>query len=112
MKKYMSEYITEIDNVLNSNKKIDFYALKEKHLIKINFFMHERLVHLLVTLFYALFDIIFFYFSLINPYCLVILFIITVILVFYVVHYFRLENGVQYLYKQYDIMIEKEKNEK
>ena len=32
-----------------------------------------------------------------------------IFLIFYVVHYFRLENGVQYLYKQYDKMLKMKK---
>ena len=112
MKKYLYSYINDIDNILKNNKKVDYDSLIEKHLIKINFFSHERLIHLIVTLFYSLFDLLFFYYSLTNPLCLIILFIITVILLFYIVHYFRLENGVQYLYKQYDIMVERKESGK
>ena len=27
-----------------------------------------------------------------------------IFVIFYIIHYFKLENGVQYLYKQYDKM--------
>ena len=53
MKDYLYNYIKGIDLLINSNKKIDDDTINN-HLIKISFFQHERLIHLLVTLFYAL----------------------------------------------------------
>ena len=58
MKKYLYDYINEIDNILNSNNKISKDII-ENHLIKISFFQHERFIHLIVTVFYALFFLIF-----------------------------------------------------
>ena len=109
MKKYLFDYIKEIDNLLNNKEKFDNDDI-QKHLIKIQLFQHERLIHLLVTLFYALLFIIFMSFGFIYYIFFVIALIIVIFLIFYVVHYFRLENGVQYLYKQYDKMLEKSKN--
>ena len=73
MKNYLKNYIKEIDNKISINKitKSDV----EEHLIKIQFFQHERLVHLLVTLAYALFTIIFIFLTLYHP----LFFIITII---------------------------------
>ena len=48
MKRYLYEYINEVSDKLNNKK--DVKELKEEILIKINFFQHERLVHLIVTL--------------------------------------------------------------
>ena len=106
MKKYLQDYIKEIDNLLDSNSKIDDDIIK-KHLIKIDFFQHERLIHLLVTLFYGLMAIIFTAFGFLYYLFFVIATIVFIFLIFYIVHYFRLENGVQYLYKQYDKMLKK-----
>ena len=50
MVKYIDEFIK-----LAEEKKVS----KEEMLTKISFFQHERLIHLLVTLFYALFTIFF-----------------------------------------------------
>ena len=50
MKKYIKSYIDYVDDVLNNNKNFNYKKLEEEHLIKISFFQHERLVHLLVTL--------------------------------------------------------------
>ena len=112
MKKYLYDYIKEIDHLLHSNKKISNDTI-EKHLIKTKFFQHERLIHLLVTIFYAMMFVIFTSLTLIQHVFFIITLILLVFLVCYILHYFHLENGVQYLYKQYDLMIEKKsKNSK
>lgn len=109
MKKYLYNYIEEIDTLLNNNKKITDDIVKN-HLTKISFFQHERLIHLLVTLFYAVIFIVFVALGFIHYTFFIVTLIIMVFLICYVIHYFHLENGVQYLYKQYDKMIRKNKN--
>ena len=108
MKQYLKEYIKEVDkllkNVVVNQKYID------NHFIKIGFFQHERLIHLIVTVFYALFVIFFLFLSSINFLYIIPTFILIIFLIFYVLHYFFLENSVQYLYKQYDIMNQKMKD--
>ena len=101
MKKYLFDYIKKIDDLLKEDKKTDESVLNE-HLIKIGFFQHERLIHLLVTLFYALIFIVFMGLGFVHYLFFVLALIILIFLLFYIVHYFRLENGVQYLYIQYD----------
>lgn len=110
MKKSIEEYIKEIDKKILCDK--DLSKLKDEHLIKIGFYQHERLIHLLVTLFYAVFMFLTILLSYYNPLFIFIAFILLVFLIFYVKHYFFLENNVQYMYKQYDKMVEKEKNKK
>ena len=104
MKKYLYDYVKKIDNIIK-NKKIT-QKIIDDHLIKISFFQHERLIHLLVTLFYALLFIIFMILGVIHCIFLIITVILLVFLICYIIHYFHLENNVQYLYKQYDKMIE------
>lgn len=108
MKKYLYDYIKEIDKLLDSNKDIKDDLIK-KHLIKIDFFQHERLIHLLVTLFYAVIFLIFMGLCYIHYIFFPVAGILLIFLICYVLHYFHLENGVQYLYKQYDKMLEKNK---
>ena len=109
MKKYLYNYIEETDKKLK-DKETNINDLIESHLIKIGFFQHERLIHLLVTLSYVIFMILFFILSFLVHISFMIIFFITLIfLLFYVIHYFRLENGVQYLYKQYDEMLKRVK---
>ena len=103
MKKYLEEYIKYIDKSLN-DKKTNLDDLKKEHLIKIKFFQHERLIHFIVTLFYVIFMLIFIALGTIFIGFLAAGILLLIIVLFYVVHYFRLENGVQYLYKQYDKM--------
>ncbi len=110
MRKSIDEYIKEVDKRIDDNK--DLEQLKEDYLTKIGFYQHERLIHLLVTLFYGLFMFITIILSFYNPLALIIVLIFMVFLIFYVRHYFYLENHVQYMYKQYDRIIEKMKEKK
>ena len=109
MKKELYNYIDEVNNILESDKKYDYDEILKTHLERISFFQHERLVHLIVTVFYALFTILFLFLAIINVYFWIIVFILLIFLFFYVIFYFKLENGVQYLYKQYDKLKLKEK---
>ena len=105
MKKYLYDYIDNMDRFLKDTKHVSKEEI-ENHLIKIEFFQHERIIHLLVTFFYAIMFLLFSTLGLIHFMFCFIAIILFVFLVFYVIHYFRLENGVQYLYKQYDKMLE------
>ena len=107
MKKYLYDYIGEVDSLLNNNKSKINDDVIINHLTKISFFQHERLIHLLVTLFYALLLIIFMALGTLSFMFYFISLIISIFLIFYIIHYFRLENGVQYLYKQYDLLLNK-----
>lgn len=101
MKKYLYNYIKNIDKLINNNTKINNIII-ENHLIKISFFQHERLIHLLVTLFYAFIFLLFIALGFIHYVFFIIALMLMVFLICYIIHYFHLENGVQYLYKQYD----------
>lgn len=107
MKSYMKSYIDKIDNYIANGDFSDLDSVIEEHLIKIKFFMHERLIHFLVTMLFALMTIITFFFTLVHVslglILLVILFI--ALLIPYIFHYYYLENGVQYMYKQYDLLV-------
>lgn len=62
---------------------------------------HERLIHLVVTMFVGLFLLITFALLVFAPRweVVMLLFILLILFGFYIRHYFRLENGVQKLYK-------------
>ena len=95
MKKYLNNYIKYVE----ANKKnIDLNELKTK----IYFFQHERLIHLIVTLFYAMLLIFFLVLISLSYVFIIPAFILTIFVICYIVHYFFLENGVQYLYVLYD----------
>ena len=95
MKKYLNNYIKYVE----ANKKnIDLNELKTK----IYFFQHERLIHLIVTLFYAMLLLFFLVLISLSYVFIFPAFILTIFVICYIVHYFFLENGVQYLYVLYD----------
>ena len=98
MREYLGDYIKGIDDKIKEKNVAEKDI--ENHLIKIEFFQHERLIHLLVTLAYG----IFLFLSVIIFTQIWIIYIALIFLLFYVRHYFFLENNVQYLYKQYDQM--------
>lgn len=92
MKKYLKEYVAEIDKLLESDVD-NITEVIDKHLIKINFFQHERLIHLLVTLAYAIMAIISFIASTTTPMFVFVGVILVLFLIPYVLHYFFLENN-------------------
>ena len=110
MKKYITNYAKDIDELLKENTERDWNEIKREHLIKIGFFQHERLIHLLVTLFYGLFMLLSLYLISSNYLYIVITLILLCFLVPYVSYYFYIENKVQYLYVQYDKIIGKIKD--
>lgn len=96
----MKEYIDLVDKEI-SNGKVDKKFI-DNHLVKIGFFQHERFIHLCVTLFYSAILILFIFLTSISYIFISIVIILVVFEILYIIHYFYLENGVQYMYKQYD----------
>lgn len=76
-------------------------------LVQIGFFQHERLVHLIVTITFALLIMmsVMGFLALMQPGLLVLSILLLVLLVPYVRHYYILENGVQKLYTFYDMLV-------
>lgn len=101
MKSMLTNYIKYLEKEL-TKKQYD-KKLAEEISTEISFFQHERLVHLIVTVFAGISTIIFLisflYFEAIS---LLLLFLITLFLFIpYILHYYFLENGVQKLYELY-----------
>ena len=101
MKKYIKEYISEIDKKINDNHKFSSDEIDD-FLFKMKLFQKERIIHLVITLSYVFFTIIFLFITKYIFAMFIIFFILLVFDGFYVYHYFFLENSVQYMYKQYD----------
>jgi hypothetical protein len=111
MKAYMKEtmafvrkYIDEEMQSAPEDRTRKVIAEFEK---KISFFQHERLIHLIVTFFFALFLLMEIYalFTLpfsYAPVCGVLVVLFFVLVVAYVFHYYFLENSVQQMYKMRD----------
>jgi len=106
MDKKLENYIKEIEKASKNPTK----ELIEYHKTMVQQFQHERLVHLIVTFFFALFLIIFFFAFIVASICLsgeagfwittsigimLLMFFVTTLL--YIRHYYQLENGTQKL---------------
>ena len=105
MKKYMYDYIGFVEN---NTKKVS----REEILANIMFLQHERLIHLIITIFYAILFLLFLVLITISYIFIIPSFILMIFLIFYLIHYFRLENGVQYLYVLYDEVNSTKKDKK
>ena len=86
------------------NGGADLAELRSEMLVKIGFMQHERLVHLLVTILFALlmFMSLIAFFVSENPGMLAAAALMLALLIPYISHYYFLENGVQKLYALYD----------
>ncbi len=104
---YMNNYMEYIKTIL---KKENINESIKKDLIEhIQFMQHERLIHLLVTMLFASllmfgFIIMLIYFSWILVVFTALIFIVEI---FYIFHYYKLENGVQKMYRLYDELTKK-----
>ena len=78
----------------------------EEHLVQVGFFQHERLIHLIVTVTFALLEMLAIVLSVISDslFTLLLPVVILILLVPYIRHYYILENEVQKMYGQYDRM--------
>ena len=101
MRKYIEEYTEEVLTKLKG--KVTNEDLEELKL-KITYFQHELLIHLLVTIAFAIFTVIFLCLGMISYVFLIPFASFIIFLIFYILHYFFLENHVQYLYRLYDEM--------
>lgn len=91
-------------SILNSEQK---KYLLDDLMVQISFFQHERLIHLIVTLAFALLTILslgILILSVTIPTVLLAI-LLAIMLIAYIKHYYVLENGVQKLYKMYDRFI-------
>lgn len=110
MKKRLINYLKQTDNLIQTHASITEDMLSY-HRLQISLFQHERLIHLLVTIFVGLLAILFLLFALMLENISLLLAFLCLLLLFipYILHYYRLENGVQKLYQQYDQLQNKKK---
>ena len=83
------------------------------HLIQIGFLQHERLVHLIVMMFVILFSLVFLaLFLILDLFLFILLFALLFILtIFYIFHYYKLENTVIAWYFAYNELLIKGKTQ-
>lgn len=101
-RKYMDELLAKLQQEEISDEERE--RLKREHLTQVSFFQHERLVHLIVTVTFALLEIVAVLIALAFPGIATLLLVVAVLvlLVPYIRHYYILENEVQKMYVQYD----------
>lgn len=109
MEKRILTYRKYIDELL-LKEDADWKRIREEHLVQIGFFQHERLIHLIVTVIFALLTVFFAGMSFLlmafgtegAGSLLLVAAAFLVLLIPYVRHYYILENEVQKMYRQYD----------
>lgn len=105
MTEYLTDYMNTVAERLEScTEQAELSAILSEHMDKIAFMQHERIVHFLVTMMFAIVLSIFIIGLLIteNIMLTVLVTIILILLVFYIKHYYFLENTVQKMYVIYD----------
>lgn len=105
MTKEIKQYIAEIERILAEDAfHGNWSRLKKEMLIRIGFYQHERLIHLIVTSTFAIMTILAFYLSFNEPMFLWLAGLFLLLDIPYIAHYYFLENSVQKLYKYYYIV--------
>ena len=116
MTKYLKDYIEYIEKRLNQcGCSSQINDILREHTDKIAFMQHERIVHFLVTMMFALILVMFIIGFLITEQIMLSLLIVMILalLAAYIKHYYFLENTVQEMYRIYDrILRKKEELEK
>ncbi len=109
MEKKLRDYIVYIETLIAKQEVWDVGEhdkVQRDMLVQIGFFQHERLIHLIVTVTFAILTvgslIACLLLQMLALYCLTLLLII--LLIPYIRHYYILENGVQKLYALYEEM--------
>ena len=108
MTEYFKRYRAFIAKALE-DESTDLEELLKIHKTKIGFFQHERFIHLIVMVLFALCTVITILAIAIYEKLMLIPLaaLLLVLLVPYIKHYFFLENTVQLLYKDYDAIYKK-----
>lgn len=111
MKKRIISYRLKVDSILSNPGSIPperWNEILQEHLVQIGFFQHERLIHLIVTVTFAILTLMSFVASLVvgMPALLALTLLFVVLLIPYIMHYYTLENEVQKMYVQYDRILE------
>ena len=115
MKKRLLAYLWQIDVLLKHPPiAVNYDDEVKKHLVQIGFFMHERLIHLIVTVLFAILAVDVALFAVASPGIPIFLLFgaLLVLLIPYIMHYYLLENGVQKMYEQYDELLARSEEQK
>lgn len=108
MEERILAYRKHVDELLQQ-ENADWEKILEEHLIQIGFFQHERLVHLIVTITFALLEMMALGLTILafTPALMILTVLVMILLIPYIKHYYVLENETQKMYKQYDELLRK-----
>lgn len=103
----MAQIVKFIDEQMPSADKDRIEEVLREFEIKISYFQHERLIHLIVTVLFAVLEIMAISVCLISPQLAAVVFSVMflILLVPYVMHYYFLENSVQEMYRLRDKIV-------
>ncbi len=106
MEKRLKAYIQYLESVISGNNPDEMKTAYSDILTQIAFFQHERLIHLIVTVTFAILALMSLqFFILTGMFAVMMLFLLLMLLLVpYIRHYYILENGTQRLYELYDII--------
>ena len=100
---FMDELVKDITQNHDKSRE-ELETIRKEHLAQISFFQHERLIHLIVTVVFALLEILSLLMTMLNAelFTLLLTLVVLILLIPYIRHYYILENEVQKMYGQYD----------
>lgn len=105
MKRYMQNYESYLQQKLEQpDDQTDWTELRKETLVQIGLMQHERLIHFLVTMLFALLLMAALGLLLYTPSIGMLLFVVLLLalLIPYIAHYYFLENTVQRMYILYN----------
>ncbi|MGN0665104.1 MAG: hypothetical protein ACI4KF_01120 [Huintestinicola sp.] len=108
MGNYIKAYIRSVEAALR-DENTDLEKLKEEHLKQIGFIQHERLIHLIVTVFVGIvlfIGMVLFFVSGIQG-MLAMDMLLLILTICYLGYYYFIENSTQKLYRLYNRMVVK-----
>jgi len=111
MEKRLKNYLAYMEKLTAQEEELrgrDVAGIIRDLLVQIQFFQHERLIHLIVTVVFAILTILVFLGCMLisRQELFVLVALLLVLLAPYIRHYYILENGVQKLYGYYDSLTE------
>ena len=109
MEKRLLDYMAYLKDISEKAESGAFSAeelatLRSQALVQIGFFQHERFIHLIVTMTFAILTVVSLMTICITGYLplAALMLLLLILLVPYIRHYYILENGTQTLYRYYD----------
>ena len=109
MEKRLLDYMAYLKDISEKAESGAFSSeelavLRQQALVQIGFFQHERFIHLIVTMTFAVVTIMTLLGICVTGYMplVALMVLLLVLLIPYIRHYYILENGTQTLYRYYD----------